>query len=140
MDLTKFALYTSLAVITYLMLLAWQEDYPSIVDGGSVSQQSPTPLTSSSPQVDDIPREVPSSSQPVNQPLSSSVDVNGSTRESANIIQISTDTLQLSIDLTGGDIIGLSLPKYLKQLDVIDDPFIILESSTGRNYVAQSGL
>ncbi len=140
MDLTKFALYTSLAVITYLMLLAWQEDYPSIVDGGSVSQQSPTPLTSSSPQVDDIPREVPSSSQPVNQPLSSSVDVNGSTRESPNIIQISTDTLQLSIDLTGGDIIGLSLPKYLKQLDVIDDPFIILESSTGRNYVAQSGL
>ena len=140
MDLTKFALYTSLAVITYLMLLAWQEDYPSIVDGGSVSQQSPTPLTSSSPQVDDIPREVPSSSQPVNQPLSSSVDVNGSTRESTNIIQISTDTLQLSIDLTGGDIIGLSLPKYLKQLDVIDDPFIILESSTGRNYVAQSGL
>ena len=140
MDLTKFALYTSLAVITYLMLLAWQEDYPSIVDGGSVSQQTPTPLTSSSPQVDDIPREVPSSSQPVNQPLSSSVDVNDSTRESTNIIQISTDTLQLSIDLTGGDIIGLSLPKYLKQLDVIDDPFIILESSTGRNYVAQSGL
>ena len=140
MDLTKFALYTSLAVITYLMLLAWQEDYPSIVDGGSVSQQSPTSLTSNSPQVDDIPREVPSSSQPVNQPLSSSVDVNGSTRESTNIIQISTDTLQLSIDLTGGDIIGLSLPKYLKQLDVIDDPFIILESSTGRNYVAQSGL
>ena len=32
------------------------------------------------------------------------------------------------------------MPKYLKQLDVIDDPFVILESSTGRNYVAQSGL
>ena len=65
MDLTKFALYTSLAAITYLMLLAWQEDYPSIVDTGSVNQQSPPPLTSSSPQADDIPREVPTSSQPV---------------------------------------------------------------------------
>ena len=141
MDLTKFALYTSLAAITYLMLLAWQEDYPSIVDTGSINQQSPPPLTLSSPQADDIPREVPTSSQPVNQPLTTSVDVNGSTGESTiDIIQISTDTLQLSIDLTGGDIVGLSLPKYLKQLDVIDDPFVILESSTDRNYVAQSGL
>ena len=141
MDLTKFALYTSLAVITYLMLLAWQEDYPSIVDTGSVNQQSPPSLAPSTPQVDDIPREVPTSSQPANQPLSSSVGVNGSTGESTtDIIQISTDTLQLSIDLTGGDIVGLSLPKYLKQLDVIDDPFVILESSTDRNYVAQSGL
>ena len=35
MDLTKFFLYTSLAVITYLMLLAWQADYPPLVDGGS---------------------------------------------------------------------------------------------------------
>ena len=141
MDLTKFALYTSLAVITYLMLLAWQEDYPSIVDSGSVNQQSPPSLALSTPQVDDIPREVPTSSQPANQPLSSSVGVNESTGESTtDIIQISTDTLQLSIDLTGGDIVGLSLPKYLKQLDVIDDPFVILESSTDRNYVAQSGL
>lgn len=141
MDLTKFALYTSLAVITYLMLLAWQEDYPSVVDSGSVNQQSPPSLAPSTPQVDDIPREVPTSSQPANQPLSSSVGVNGSTGESTtDIIQISTDTLQLSIDLTGGDIVGLSLPKYLKQLDVIDDPFVILESSTDRNYVAQSGL
>ena len=141
MDLTKFALYTSLAAITYLMLLAWQEDYPSIVDTGSINQQSPPPLTLSSPQADDIPREVPTSSQPANQPLSSSVGVNESTGESTtDIIQISTDTLQLSIDLTGGDIVGLSLPKYLKQLDVIDDPFVILESSTDRNYVAQSGL
>ena len=141
MDLTKFALYTSLAAITYLMLLAWQEDYPSIVDTGSVNQQSPPSLALSTPQVDDIPREVPTSSQPVNQPLSSSVGVNESTGESTtDIIQISTDTLQLSIDLTGGDIVGLSLPKYLKQLDVIDDPFVILESSTDRNYVAQSGL
>ena len=141
MDLTKFALYTSLAAITYLMLLAWQEDYPSVVDSGSVNQQSPPSLAPSTPQVDDIPREVPTSSQPANQPLSSSVGVNGSTGESTtDIIQISTDTLQLSIDLTGGDIVGLSLPKYLKQLDVIDDPFVILESSTDRNYVAQSGL
>ena len=26
MDLTKFALYTALAIVTYLMLLSWQED------------------------------------------------------------------------------------------------------------------
>ena len=34
MDFTRFFLYTTLAVITYLMLLAWQEDYPPLVDNG----------------------------------------------------------------------------------------------------------
>ena len=48
--------------------------------------------------------------------------------------------MELNIDLNGGDIIQLALPQYLKQLNVTDDPFMVLESSQDRSYVAQSGL
>ena len=137
MDLTKFALYTSLAVITYLMLLAWQEDYPPMVDTG-VSEQVPT--KSSPSQLSDLPTQVPTSSISGDQPI---LDTSRSTPEPSDeldLVHIKTDTLELDIDLSGGDIVRLSLPKYLKQLDVIGDPFTILESSPRRDYIAQSGL
>ena len=141
MDLTKFFLYTSLAVITYLMLLAWQADYPPLVDGGS--QQSPAlqiPETPAAP-VSDIPTDVPTTapsvviSEPA-QPTLSTSPVAATSR----LIEVETDTLELNIDLNGGDIVQLALPQYLKQLDVTDDPFVVLESGQGRSYVAQSGL
>ena len=33
MDFTRFSLYSALAIVTYLMLLAWQEDYPPTIEG-----------------------------------------------------------------------------------------------------------
>ena len=36
MDFTRFSLYSALAIVTYLMLLAWQRDYPATIeDNGS---------------------------------------------------------------------------------------------------------
>tara|TARA_B100000029_G_scaffold192453_1_gene190493 strand:- start:481 stop:2172 length:1692 start_codon:yes stop_codon:yes gene_type:complete len=141
MDLTKFFLYTSLAVITYLMLLAWQADYPPLVDGGS--QQSPAlqiPETLAAP-VSDIPTDVPTTAPSVviNEPAQPTLSTSPVTATS-RLIEVETDTLELNIDLNGGDIVQLALPQYLKQLDVTDDPFVVLESGQGRSYVAQSGL
>ena len=59
MDLTKFALYTSLAVITYLMLLAWQGDYPPLIEDSS---SVVTPSRLSEPEVQrnpDVPTSLP---------------------------------------------------------------------------------
>ena len=114
MDLTKFFLYTSLAVITYLMLLAWQEDYPPLVGGGS--QQSTSlqiPETPTAP-VSDVPTEVPTtaSSTVLNEPAQPTVSTSPSAATS-RLIEIETDTLELNIDLNGGDIIQLALPQYL---------------------------
>ena len=138
MDLTKFALYTSLAVVTYLMLLAWQEDYPPIIETGLVGQQIRS--TSNTQQLNDLPTQVPPSSLSTNEPITASTTVSSESRGQSDLVHIKTDTLELSIDLRGGDIVNLSLPKFLKQIDVIDDPFTILESSPRRDYIAQSGL
>ena len=140
MDLTKFALYTSLAVITYLMLLAWQEDYPPLIDDGIAEQAQPIDPASGLVEISDLPTQMPSSSRLSTQQTSGLTDATAQTELQKRHIDIKTDTLELSIDLSGGDIVSLSLPKYLKQIDVADDPFRLLENSLGRNYVAQSGL
>lgn len=153
MDLTRFALYTSLAIITYLMLLNWQEDYPPLVDDGSPSQletlQTPDGNNSTASNLptavaSDIPSSVPvspaanQSDTPVLSSPSSSTSSNSN--QSSQLISVHTDTFEIRIDPNGGDIVYLALPLYLKQIDVPDDPFVLLDTVTGRNYVAQSGL
>ena len=120
------------------MLLAWQEDYPPIIDTGVVDQQVQS--TSNTQQLNDLPTQVPSSSPSTNVPVTASTNISSESRVQSDLVHIKTDTLELSIDLRGGDIVNLSLPKYLKQIDVIDDPFTMLESSPRRDFIAQSGL
>lgn len=144
MDLTRFFLYTSLAIVTYLMLLAWQEDYPPVVnDGGAIQSQLPSiPDTDVRPAAD-VPTDVPVSQDAATQSSSSvnnSIPALSETGTSSRTISITTDTFDITVDLNGGDIVYLTLPLYLKQIDVPNDPFVLLESATGRNFVAQSGL
>jgi YidC/Oxa1 family membrane protein insertase len=60
--------------------------------------------------------------------------------ETGGIILVRTDVLQLAIDLNGGDIVELSIPKFLAEQDNPDIPFVLLEQNETRVYVAQSGL
>ena len=141
MNITKYLLYAALAAISYVMLLTWNIDYPPVVDFDS---QVPRPiLLSPEPEeaaATDIPTQVPDS--PVSSTSNESVTISQplTSASSASIISVSTDTFEIDIDLNGADITYLALPQYLKQLDVINDPFVLLASSPGRNYVAQSGL
>ncbi len=142
MDFTRFSLYTALAAITYLMLLAWQEDYPPVVSSAPASEL-PQINDLSSPENNDLPVEIPTSAAAGNDAPTANLNVSASPAENNtanNLVSVSTDTFQLTINLLGGDLVGLALPQYLKQLNVPDDPFEILEQSTGRTYVAQSGL
>jgi len=150
MNITKYLLYGALAAISYVMLLAWNTDYPQVVDFGAPAP-SPVPLISppENTTVTDIPTQFPDS--PVSSTSSESVAVSEPNESvtvseptanisSTTVISVSTDTLEIDIDLIGGDITYLALPKHLRQLDVSNDPFVLLEPSPGRSYVAQSGL
>ena len=143
MKLTRFFLYTSLAVITYLMLLAWQEDYPPVVNDGFEStaavpaapNELPDPVLAV--EAPDLPLDVPSESLPAASGDSLTPE---STPTRAGLIEVTTDTLNLRIDPAGGDIVYLALPQYLRELDVPDEPFVLLESRPGREFVSTSGL
>lgn len=137
MDFTRFSLYSVLAIVTYLMLLAWQEDYPPTIEGAD----SAVVLTPDSTAVADRPLDLPSS-LPTTAPSTSDTTTNGSLPSIATgeTVRVATDTLELSISLDGGDITSLALPQFLKKLEVQSDPFDLLQTQPGRSYVAQSGL
>ncbi|WP_413113684.1 membrane protein insertase YidC [Thaumasiovibrio sp. DFM-14] len=58
---------------------------------------------------------------------------------SNQLITITTNALQLTIDTLGGDIIAADLLKYDAELES-DDPFVLLQNSPSHSFVAQSGL
>ena len=59
--------------------------------------------------------------------------------QSANIITVRTDTLDIVIDLVGGDVIQADLIKYPVTLNS-DDSYKLLKPNTNVLYIAQSGL
>jgi YidC/Oxa1 family membrane protein insertase len=146
MDLQRSLLIGAIAVLSFMLLTNWVQ----FKDSRTSSQiQENTRLTSSAdapntaiPELpsatdDDIADDLPSvveTTTPAAQPQEP-VAVN-----SGRIIQVFTDVVQLAIDLEGGDIVELALPKYLEQLDNPDVPLVLLEQNNTRTYVAQSGL
>ena len=146
MDFNRFFLYTSLAIVTYLLLLAWQQDYPPVVDdGSSTSSETIAEVPLVPPGVDaapatGVPSDLPTQNTPAAQDTPTIVGQPTSNPADIRSVAVSTDTFKLQIDLDGGDIVNLSLPKFLKELDVASDPFIMLDTMPNRVYVAQSGL
>lgn len=149
MDLTKFSLYTALAIVTYLMLLAWNEDYPRL----SPEPASATPAAPELPvladasgsvtrqDAADIPTQVPDNQAQVAPTTVAPTAAPGALvpAPSSRFVSITTDTLELRIDMNGGDIVYAALPQHLRSLD--DNlPFVLLQDESSRSYVAQSGL
>ena len=99
------------------------------------SRNSPAPAQSTS-AASDLPQDVPPAPDTREDPGTSAADANAGD----DIIQVFTGTLQLAIDLNGGDIVEVALPKHLEDIDDPDTPFVLLERNRQRIYVAQSGL
>ena len=144
MDYIKYAILAGLAVVTYLLLLAWQEDYPTT----DTREQSPAAVADLNngdvPNVAvnaDLPSQAPavSSDDIPSAPTSAPASV-ATTSSDATLITVRTDVLNVTIDRVGGDIVAVSLPEHATRLDTPDDPFVLLENSSARTYVAQSGL
>ncbi|MEC9190983.1 MAG: hypothetical protein VYC52_00430, partial [Pseudomonadota bacterium] len=59
MDFTRFSLYSALAIVTYLMLLAWQEDYPPIIEGADSVVVLPPDTAADADRPVDLPSSLP---------------------------------------------------------------------------------
>jgi len=137
MDFTRFSLYSALAIVSYLMLLAWQEDYPPTnEDTGSALVLTPD-SDAAEDRPGDLPSSLPATAPGTANPTTSDNLPSVATGET---VRVATDTLELVISLDGGDITSLALPQFLKQLEVTSDPFDLLQTQPGRSFVAQSGL
>ncbi len=67
------------------------------------------------------------------------VDVAVEDTATGNTVRITSDVLDMEIDLLGGDIVGVSLLEHMASLNS-EQAFVLLERDRNRVYVAQSGL
>lgn len=138
MDIKRFVLFAGLAVVSYLMVLAWNEDYhqpqnQQVAQQSVESGQSQTALTGS-----------PSATgaEEFTTPESSSTDLTSDSAESAvseQLVTVTTDVMSLKIDRVGGNLVEASLLDYEDSLNS-GQPLKLLRNSANGTYVLESGL
>jgi YidC/Oxa1 family membrane protein insertase len=148
MDIQRTLLIGAIALLSFMLLSEWVAFKDAReADAAPVTQRltADSPPSPASPEertrADDAdavptPGELPADLPPPPEDGAEPADAAG---QAAAIVQVFTDTLELAIDLDGGDIVEVALPKYLAELEG-SDPYVLLERNPRRTYVAQSGL
>jgi YidC/Oxa1 family membrane protein insertase len=146
MDLQRTLLIGAIGVLSFMLLINWEafKETKATATVQETSRLNPTD-DKSTPALPEQNHNAPVAKHediPAAPDDAATETKSVSPQETAgrNIIQIYTDVLQLAVDLEGGDIIELTLPKYLAELDDPNKPFVLLEDNTSLVYVAQSGL
>lgn len=139
MDHTRNAILAGIALVSYLMLLAWNEDYPQQTQQSLEQASAPIQSSFDLPEATNVSQSAQSADLPQVQspaePTANRIEtMNGS------LISISTPVQEVEIDLLGGDIVSIALPKYPTSLDTPNDPFVLLRNDNAGVYVSQSGL
>jgi len=90
--------------------------------------------------------DLPSSEAPVSaEDIPSDPDLKAAsptikTNTQQKLISVKTDSLVMLIDTLGGDIVKVGLPRHFAQLDTPDQPFVLLNNTDDKTYIAKSGL
>ena len=135
MDARRAIILFGIAIVSYMLVLKWSDDYDNTPVASAVEpvqQFSP----SSVPSIAAAPignEDAPVMSEDVPQ-------VSAVSTPSTQWIEVQTDVLNIRIDPQGGDIVYASFKKYPQSIEAKDVPFVLLEQSNMRTYVAQSGL
>ncbi|MEX0603383.1 MAG: membrane protein insertase YidC [Marinobacter sp.] len=142
MDIQRIVLFAGLAVVSYLMVLAWNEDYHQ-PQTAQVSEQT-TPGTgpngnsaNQSAATQDTAEE--EFSTPEQGTYSNTQSSDSSTRVSDQLISVTTDVLELKIDPVGGNIVEAAMLQYDQELNS-EAPLKLLENSSSRIYMLESGM
>ncbi|MDE3739428.1 MULTISPECIES: membrane protein insertase YidC [Pseudomonas] len=136
MDIQRSILIVALAIVSYLMVLQWNQDYgqaalPSAGNSASSAQSTLPDDNATAKSGDDVPTASAERSEPATPQT---------VAPSSELIRVETDVLSLAIDPNGGDIVQLTLPKYPRRQDHPDVPFQLFDNGGERLYQAQSGL
>ena len=147
MDYQRILILLGLAVTSYFLILAWNEDYgqgrspdiPEVVsEGVSSIPSAPTQNAKALP--------LGSSHQTIDHkdliPIIESTEGRQPTKVAAvdtdRYIRVTTDVLALTIDKHGGDITSVSLREYPTKIETPDEPLVLVDPRNA--YSAQSGL
>lgn len=149
-ELRRYGLLAALAVVGYLMVLAWNDDYgvrapvtsdaPPLVGSAPATVAGtpdvPTPVASAqagaagAAVADDVPIPATSRTLPV---------ATGGSTSSQRLVEIRTDVIHAWIDLDGGDIVKLLLLDYPVAIERPDAKVVMFNRTGAETYLAQSG-
>ncbi|MCV6612973.1 MAG: membrane protein insertase YidC [Amphritea sp.] len=135
MDVQRIILIGALAIISYMLVLQWNQDY-----GTAPEAVAKTESVSAYQSTSDTPADsgdLPQTATPASEDVPGAKAATNSQQK--QLISVKTDVLELLIDTKGGDIIEVALPEYKAVLGS-EEPFVLLEQNGNRTYVSQSGL
>ncbi|CDZ95259.1 membrane protein insertase YidC [Pseudomonas saudiphocaensis] len=138
MDIKRSILLVSLAIVAYLLVLKWNQDY-----GQTALPDEPRQTQNSTAAQSDMPTIANPEGAEGDIPVVAGEQQANALPDapaSSQLIHVRTDVLDLAIDPRGGDIIDLKLPQYPRRQDRPDIPFQLFERSAQHIYEAQSGL
>lgn len=151
MDIRRLVIYAGLAISSYMLFYTWDQEYGSAAQANSNSQVSDTSVRSNvqnaqtdtpdgviaSEQLEET--DVPDVTAPEVAENFATDEPLGQVQVTGSLITVTTDTMKVTIDPKGGQVINVSLLQYLESLES-DQPINLLESNDKRTFVAQSGL
>lgn len=112
------------AAASFLVWQQWQTDH------------APKPVTPASAQVQSTSTD---GDVQLSATGTATSTVETTTAPTAQLVTVSTDVLNVSIDTKGGDIVGWELPKYTVSLED-KSPYRLMRQLDGFSFTAQSGL
>lgn len=151
MEIQRTLVMIGLAVVTYLMVLAYQEDYgqdkPANASTSSTSdsQYADSSIPQANPVSEDS-HDVPDAADipVVSQGSASAIDIPQSgpsaSADTDRLVHVKTDVFDVTIDRQGGDIVELLLLDYPLHADTPNQPFPLLLDTPELFQVMQSGL
>lgn len=151
MDIQRIVLFAGLAVVSYLMVLAWNDDYHQPVPTEQVAESENIQTDNSSAGSDSmvLPGESSQGSASANGTAEefitpeSGQSVSSSTGNTVGVsnqyISVRTDVFDLVIDRVSGNLVKSSLLDYDKTLKG-NEPLTLLNNTENRFYVLESGL
>jgi YidC/Oxa1 family membrane protein insertase len=137
MDLRRSIILVALAVVSYMLILAWNEDYGQVPTQASVAKSS-TPNIEQSHQTSDATSSQVTDEFSVPEEKSAIAADQQKTPEQHQLLHVITDVLDITIDLKGGNIVSATMPHYKASLGS-DEPLSLL-GTDNRYYVVESGL
>jgi YidC/Oxa1 family membrane protein insertase len=141
MDIRRLVIYAGLAISSYMLILAWNQDYGTenvTTPVAETSNESAPDFGSDTPDTSDaVDADVPDVSD---QPAVSAADMPEVAAPTGDVITVQTDVLSVEINPKGGQVVSVRLPQYSKSIKQKDVPFTLLENSNTRLFIAQSGL
>jgi YidC/Oxa1 family membrane protein insertase len=136
MDNVRIMLFAALAFVLLLIWQAWERDY-----GTAATTAAPAMATTEAPASAPQPAATPTTPEAAPEvPTATAAPHKTTGTAPTEAVSVRTDTLDVKISLTGGDVVQALLPDYPVSLKKRDQPFVLLDQSPKLTFVAQGGL